>query len=67
MTNVLVEHPHVSAKELSVVPPSHEEIAERAYQLYEARGGTDGDDLHDWLDAERELLEHAHLHKHTLN
>lgn len=30
-------------------------IAQRAYALYVARGRTDGHDLDDWLDAEREL------------
>lgn len=33
-----------------------ERIAERAYQLYMARGGSDGRDLDDWLEAERELV-----------
>ena len=37
--------------------PSHERIAERAYRRFEARGRTDGLDLQDWLDAERELEE----------
>lgn len=37
--------------------PSHEEIAARAYALYEARGASDGDDLNDWLEAEHELLQ----------
>jgi hypothetical protein len=37
--------------------PSHEEIAARAYALYEARGANDGDDLNDWLEAEHELLQ----------
>lgn len=32
-----------------------ERIAERAYQLYMERGGRDGRDLDDWLEAEREL------------
>ncbi len=32
-----------------------ERIAERAYQLYMERGGSDGRDLDDWLEAEREL------------
>ncbi len=32
-----------------------ERIANRAYELYMARGGADGQDLQDWLDAEREL------------
>jgi hypothetical protein len=42
-----------------------ERIAERAYQKYVERGGRDGRDLDDWLEAERELarsdspLEHA--------
>lgn len=31
-------------------------IAERAYELFEARGGADGCDLDDWLQAEREIL-----------
>lgn len=30
-------------------------IAERAYELYVTRGGGDGRDLDDWLDAERDL------------
>jgi outer membrane protein TolC len=37
--------------------PTHEDIAQRAYVLYEARGREDGHDLDDWLQAERELLE----------
>jgi hypothetical protein len=32
-----------------------EQIALRAYEIYQARGGTDGSDLDDWLQAEREL------------
>ena len=31
------------------------EIARRAYELFEARGGRDGHDLDDWLRAEAEL------------
>ena len=34
-----------------------EEIAQRAYEIYMARGGTDGQDMDDWLRAERELRE----------
>jgi hypothetical protein len=30
-------------------------VRERAYQLYLARGGREGDDLHDWFEAERQL------------
>jgi len=35
--------------------PSREEIARRAYELYLARGGADGSEQEDWLQAEREL------------
>lgn len=36
--------------------PTHEEIAERAFQLFERRGGVAGCDLDDWLEAERQIL-----------
>ena len=35
--------------------PTHDEIARRAYQLYEARGGEQGREWEDWFQAEREL------------
>ena len=35
--------------------PSRERIEQRAYEIYLERGGTDGMDLDDWLQAEREL------------
>ena len=34
---------------------SHERIAARAYELWEARGRPEGNDLEDWFKAEREL------------
>jgi len=34
-----------------------ETIRARAYELFLARGATHGDDLADWLNAERELLD----------
>jgi hypothetical protein len=34
---------------------SPERIAARAYELYLARGGSDGQDFDDWLAAEQEL------------
>ena len=37
--------------------PSPEEIARRAYEIYLERGATDGQDMDDWLRAERELTE----------
>ena len=35
--------------------PSRDAIARRAYELYLARGGADGREIDDWLQAEREL------------
>ena len=35
--------------------PTYSEIAEAAYQRYLQRGGADGRDFDDWLEAEREL------------
>ena len=35
----------------------HEDIAKRAFELYEARGRQNGHDLEDWLQAEEELEE----------
>lgn len=32
-----------------------EQIRERAYELYQRRGGVDGYDMEDWLAAEQEL------------
>jgi len=36
-----------------------EQIAQRAYELYEARGREDGHDLEDWLCAEAEITSRA--------
>lgn len=37
--------------------PTEEEIAMRAYHIYLERGGSEGDTMDDWLQAERELTE----------
>jgi hypothetical protein len=37
--------------------PTHQEIELAAYQLYLERGGMNGTELDDWLQAERELME----------
>jgi hypothetical protein len=53
-------------KAYEVAPPSGEtsavnggadRVAQRAYELFLARGGGDGQDMDDWLSAERELRE----------
>ena len=38
--------------------PTHDEIAQLAYCLYESRGGQEGHQLEDWLRAEQELIQH---------
>jgi hypothetical protein len=38
--------------------PTHEEIAQLAYSLYESRGRQEGHQLEDWLSAEQELIRH---------
>jgi hypothetical protein len=46
-------HPSASKSER----PSRETIANRAYELFQTRGGGDGRDLEDWFEAERDLIE----------
>jgi hypothetical protein len=36
-------------------PASEEDIRQRAYELFEARGGEEGHELEDWLRAEEEI------------
>ena len=54
-----------STGERPIVAPADDEvpvesaIAQRAYDLYQQRGCTDGHDLEDWLQAEREMRGHA--------
>ena len=35
---------------------TQEEIALRAYQIYQERGATPGNEFEDWIEAERQLL-----------
>jgi hypothetical protein len=44
-----------SAKPGYWLTPIEQQIRQRAYELYERRGRTDGQDLEDWLQAEREI------------
>jgi hypothetical protein len=48
------------AVENLAIEPTHQDIARRAYQLYEERGGEHGRDLEDWFQAERELQQFLH-------
>ena len=43
----------------SVGTAPEEQIRMRAYELYRERGGKVGDDMGDWLRAEREYFQHA--------
>ena len=36
-------------------PPDYQQIQIRAYELYRERGGEDGHDVEDWLQAEAEM------------
>ena len=38
--------------------PTHDEIAQLAFNLYEIRGRQDGHHVEDWLRAEQELVRH---------
>jgi Protein of unknown function (DUF2934)/Polyketide cyclase / dehydrase and lipid transport len=46
-------------RDAGVLEPSHEQIAERAYELYVAQGRTEGHALEDWLEAEKQLSEES--------
>jgi hypothetical protein len=39
--------------------PSHDAVAQRAYELFCERGCADGRDIDDWLQAEQELRDGA--------
>jgi hypothetical protein len=46
-----------SAPQIAEDNPTHEEIGLRAHQIYMERGGAHGQDVEDWLKAERQLLD----------
>jgi len=41
----------------SITPYVEQQIRDRAYEIYLARGGQNGDEVSDWLAAESELKE----------
>ena len=43
----------------ATLSPGHDAISHRAYELYQQRGGGEGQAWDDWLRAERELREEA--------
>jgi hypothetical protein len=50
LTPVPGKQPGVSAEEIQ------QKVRQRAYELYELRGRTDGRDLDDWIEAESEVI-----------
>jgi hypothetical protein len=48
-----------SAPDSPVAARADEQIRMRAYEIYRERGQRVGDDMSDWLRAEREYLEHS--------
>jgi hypothetical protein len=51
------DRPSLDTPELDLRDQRHERIAARAFELYQARGGEHGQDLADWLQAERQVDE----------
>jgi len=45
----------LKSDEPTVLIPIEQQIQQRAYELYEERGRTDGHDVDDWLQAESEI------------
>jgi hypothetical protein len=54
-----------SLQEQLAINPSIEQIRQRAYELYLERERLDGNDLDDWLQAERELVDRIR-NRHSL-
>ena len=57
MSNPIGRSAPRSGQQIAERYPTHEEIELRAYQIYVERGGAQGNDLEDWLQAEFELSE----------
>ena len=57
MSNPLGRSAPGSGQQIAERQPTHEEIELRAYQIYVERGGAQGNELEDWLQAEFELIE----------
>jgi len=44
-----------STPRIPAITPSHDQICQRAYELYEMRGRQDGFSEQNWIEAEQEL------------
>ena len=54
-TKTATRRPRPSQKAPQALTFSHEDVARRAFEIYVARGASDGNALGDWVQAEREL------------
>jgi hypothetical protein len=55
-TGMKAAPPAEEAKQVMRGEPTTEQIRNRAYEIYVSRGNAPGDELQDWLLAERELF-----------
>jgi len=46
---------HATDEQPTISGPTHDQVAQHAYEIFLARGATDGQDVEDWLHAETEL------------
>lgn len=57
VNKVIAPKPAVAVEATTLgIGVSQDTIRERAFQLYESRGGTPGHDMQDWLRAENQIL-----------
>jgi hypothetical protein len=57
--NLFPEEEATVMSDANKVTPTKEEIRSRAYSIYEARGRRHGQDVDDWITAERELAQQS--------
>jgi hypothetical protein len=50
--------PHNPKPSMAISEELRKRIAQRAYEIHQSRGGQHGSDWDDWLQAEREILQH---------
>jgi hypothetical protein len=55
-TSMKAVSPAEETRQVMRAEPTTEQIRNRAYEIYVSRGNAPGDELQDWLLAERELL-----------
>ncbi len=58
INKIVVTAPLASAAALPQVFASQDQIRERAFEIYQKRGSKPGNDMQDWLRAERQILTH---------